>query len=113
MTVNPSLEVDRYPFPKPKDLFASLTAGQKFSIIDLTQAYLQMQLEGDSKEFVTINTHMGLFRYLRLPFGIASASAVFHRTMDAILQRLSHVQCYIDDITVTGTDDKEHIHNFE
>ena len=55
MTVNRSLEVDQYPLPKPEDLFASLTGGQKFSIIDLTQAYLQMQLEDVSKEFVTIN----------------------------------------------------------
>ena len=43
MTVNRSLEIDQYPLPKPEDLFASLTGGQKFSIIDLTQAYLQME----------------------------------------------------------------------
>ena len=79
-TVNRSLEVDQYPLPKPEDLFASLTGGQKFSIIDLTQAYLQMQLQDDSKEFVTINTHMGLYRCSRLPFGIASAPAVFQHT---------------------------------
>ena len=40
MTVNRSLEIDQYPLPKPEDLFASLIGGQKFSIIDLTQAYL-------------------------------------------------------------------------
>ena len=33
--------------------------------------------------------------------------------MDTILQGLSHVQCYIDDIIVTGTDDEEHIRNLE
>ena len=72
-----------------------------------------MELEDDSKEFVTINTHMGLYRYSHLPFGVASAPAIFQRTMDTILQGLSHVQCYIDDIIVTGTDDEEHIHNLE
>ena len=113
MTVNRSLEIDQYSLPKPEDLFASLTGGQKFSIIDLTQAYLQMELEDDSKEFVTINTHMGLYRYSRLPFGVASAPAIFQRTMDTILQGLSHVQCYIDDIIVIGTDDEEHIRNLE
>ena len=30
-----------------------------------------------------------------------------------ILQGLNHVQCYIDDILVTGADDDEHFHNLE
>ena len=29
------------------------------------------------------------------------------------MQGLNHVQCYIDDILVTGTDDDEHFHNQE
>ena len=113
VTVNQSLEIGQYPLPKPEDLFASLSGGEKFSKIDLTQAYLQMLLEEESREYVTVNTHMGLFRYTRLPFGIASAPAIFQRTMDTILQGLSHVQCYIDNILVTGADDKEHLHNLE
>ena len=78
MTVNPRLDIDQYPLPKPDDLFASLAGGQKFSKIDLTQAYQQMVLDEESREFVTINTHMGLYRYTRLPFGVASAPAIFN-----------------------------------
>ena len=44
-TVNQSLEVDQYPLPKPDDLVASLAGGQKFSKLDLSQAYQQMQLD--------------------------------------------------------------------
>ena len=33
--------------------------------------------------------------------------------MDTISQGLNHVQCYIDDILVTGADDDEHFHNLE
>ena len=84
VTVNQSLEIDQYPLPKPEDLFASLSGGEKFSKIDLTQAYLQMTLEEESREYVTVNTHMGLFRYTRLPFRIASALAIFQRTMNTI-----------------------------
>ena len=113
VTVNQSLQVDQYLLPKPEDLFASLAGGEKFSKIDLTQAHLQLQLEEESREFVTVNTHMGLYGYTCLPFGIASAPAIFQRTMDMILQGLNHVQCYIDDILVTGADDDEHFHNLE
>ena len=113
MTINQSLEVDQYPLPKPDDLFASLAGGVRFSKINLTQVYLQMPLEEESREFITVNTHMGLYRYTRLPFGIASAPAIFQRTMDTILQGLHHVQCYIDDILVTGADDEVHLRNLE
>ena len=85
MTINQYLEVDRYPLPKPNDLFATLAGGQKFSKIDLSQAYQQLVLEEESCELVVINTHIGLFSYTRLPFGVASAPALFQRAMDSIL----------------------------
>lgn len=62
-TVNSSLEVDQYPLPKPDDLFSSLAGGQRFSKLDLSQAYQQMRMEEDSQHFLTINTHQGLYQY--------------------------------------------------
>ena len=60
MTVNQSLEVDQYPLPKPDELFASLAGGQKFTKLDLSQAYQQLLLDAESRQYVTINTHRGL-----------------------------------------------------
>ena len=113
VTVNKSLKVDQHPLPRPDELFAALSRGVKFSKIDLTHAYQQMTLDTDSRVYVTINTHQGLFRYTHLPFGIVSAPAIFQRTMETILQGLTNVQCYIDDILVTGTSEQEHFHNLE
>ena len=48
-----------------------------------------------------------------MPFGIASAPAIFQRTMDSILQGLDGVACYIDDILVTGKSDEEHLARLE
>ena len=62
---------------------------------------------------VVVNTHQGLYRYNRLPFGVASAPAVFQRAMDSILQGMSHVICYIDDILVTGATADEHDGNLD
>jgi len=57
VTANPFIEVDTHPLPKPEDLFASLSGGQKFTKIDLSQAYQQVILEEDSRKFIVINTH--------------------------------------------------------
>ena len=86
MTVNLSLDVDQYPLPKSDDLLATLANGETFSKLDLSQAYQQMVLDDESPKCLTINTHLGLFQYTRLPFGVASAPAMFRRAMDMILQ---------------------------
>ena len=44
-----------------------------------------------------------------MPFGITSASAVFQRTMDNLLQGLKNVMIYIDDILITGETHVEHL----
>ena len=111
VTVNTVMDVDQYPLPNPSDMFATLAGGQKFSKLDLSQAYQQLILEEDSKKYTTINTHKGLYQYTRLPFGIASSPAIFQKIMDLILQGIPNVQCYIDDILVTGTTDAEHLNN--
>jgi len=113
VTVNPVLNVDQYPLPKPQELLATLTNGQKFTKLDLSAAYQQMLLDEESAKLVTVNTHLGLFRYCRLPFGVAAAPAIFQRAMDTLLQGVPNVICYIDDLLVTGQSDEEHLRNLE
>ena len=66
VTVNPELRAEQYPLPRIEDIFARLAGGQRFSKIDLCQAYHQLEMEEDSKKYLTINTHVGLFQYNRL-----------------------------------------------
>ena len=109
MSVNPVSKLDRYPIPRVEDLFATLSGGESFSKIDLSQAYNQVLLDEDSKQYTVINTHKGLFRYNRLPFGINSAPGIFQRVMEGLLQGMDGVIVYIDDILVTGKTRTEHI----
>lgn len=73
------MDVDQYPLPKPQDLFATLSGGKKFTTLDLSQAYLQLTLDEQSQNLVVINTHKGLYKFNRLPFGVASAPAMFQK----------------------------------
>ena len=72
-----------------------------------------MKLTDDSRSYVTINTHRGLFCYTRLPFGVASAPSIFQKVMDTVLQGLPNTICYLDDILVSGATKEEHLHNLE
>ena len=113
LTVNRAAKVDSYPLPHVEDLFASRAGGETFSKLDLAHAYLQLLLDDNSKPLLTINTSKGLFQYRRLPFGVASALAIFQRTIKSILKGLLHTSVYLDDILVTGDSETEHLHNLE
>ena len=108
LTTNAVAKTDPYLLPRNEDILASLSGGKLFTKLDLAHAYQQILLTDDSKHYTTINKHKGLFRYNRLPFGVASAPAIFQRTMDSLLQDLPHVCVYLDDIVITGPTDEAH-----
>ena len=59
VTVNRAARLDKYPIPQIDELFISL-AGGKFSKLDLSHAYLQVELDEESRQYATINTHKSL-----------------------------------------------------
>ena len=72
VTVNKVAPCDNYPIPSTSEQLASLAGGQKFSKVDLSQAYQQLKLDDQSRELLTINTHWGLrssFCYRYFPEG--------------------------------------------
>ena len=63
LTINSVAKNEVYPLPRIEVLFASVSGGKVFSKLDLSHAYLQLQLDELSQEYVTINTHRELYCY--------------------------------------------------
>ena len=113
MTVNQVAKPDSYHLPRINDLLARLGGAMVFSKLDMSQAYQQLALDEQSKPFVIINTHKGLFQYNRLPFGVSAAPAIFQRTMENLLQAIEGVVVYLDDILVTWKCQDRHLQRLE
>ena len=113
VTVNPVSRLNRYPIPKIEDLVATLKGGKLFTKIDLSQAYQQLILDEESRKLCVINTHKGLYRYTRLPFGVASAAGIFQKAMEKLLHGISGVVVYIDDILVSNSTEADHLRSLE
>ncbi|KAG8175310.1 hypothetical protein JTE90_008319 [Oedothorax gibbosus] len=109
LTVNSAIDLEQYPLLKIEDLFAQLSGGETFSKLDLHDAYCQFELDEESQDLVVINTHRGLFRYKKLPFGVASAPAICQREMEKMMQGQPGSSVYLDDLLVTGKVENENL----
>ena len=113
MTVTPISKLNRYPIPKVEYLFANLGKGTAFTKLDLSQVYQQLPLDVESRKYVVINTHKGLFRYTCLPYGISSAPGIFQKVMESLLQGIPNVTVYLDDILISGENETAHLRSLD
>ncbi|XP_062541355.1 LOW QUALITY PROTEIN: uncharacterized protein K02A2.6-like [Armigeres subalbatus] len=111
--LNAALEANNYPLPVPDDIFTKLNGCKFFSIIDLSDAYLQVEVDDDSKELLTINTHRGLYRFNRLAPGVKSAPGAFQQLMNGMIADLQGVESFLDDIIVFSKTEMEHHQRLE
>ena len=85
VSINPVICSQSYPLPTPEEMFSALANGESYTKLDLARAYKQMAVKKECKHLLTINTHLGLFKYTRLPFGISTAPALWQKAMAQVL----------------------------
>lgn len=107
--LNAVLESNHFPLPTLDDFFNFLTNRSIFSKIDLTDAYYQVEVEDECKEYLAINTHKGLFRMNRLGQGIKTGSSDFQQLMSSIFADLADVFVEIDDVLIASNNSQDHL----
>ncbi|XP_065081597.1 uncharacterized protein K02A2.6-like [Ochlerotatus camptorhynchus] len=111
--LNDALQPHQYPLPLPQDIFAKLANCKIFSQIDLSGAYLQVEVDEASRDLLTVNTHRGLYRYYRLPPGVKASPGAFQQLVDTMLIGLKQTSGYIDDVIAGGVDEVDNQLNLQ
>lgn len=106
--LNKSLESHQYPVPTPEKIFASLSNCSIFTQLDLSDAYLQIQMDEESRRLLTITTHKGLFAFNRLCPGVKPAAGIFQQAMDTMLAGIPNVICFFDDVLIATSTIHQH-----
>lgn len=109
VTYNAYANVETYPMPRIEDMHSALRGRTVFSVLDIKQAYHQIPIAQKSQGNLTINTHIGLFTFRRLPNGIHSDPAIFQRIMDNLLSDIPKALNRLHDILVAGIDEEDHL----
>ena len=94
--------------PTVDELINDLNGAKIFSKVDLRSGYHQLELDKNSRSITTFSTHVGLFRYKRLNFGVCSASEVFQKEIRTIVSDLEGVTNIADEILIYGSTQEKH-----
>ena len=97
------------------DCIDSLAGAKVFTLLDALWGYWQVPIAEEDRDKTAFTSHMGTYRYLRMPFGLRNAPATFQRALDIILSGVRWKMCfvYIDDIIVFSKNYDEHIVHLE
>ncbi|XP_037810815.1 uncharacterized protein K02A2.6-like isoform X2 [Lucilia sericata] len=107
--LNDQLEPHTFPLPLPDEIFINFNNCSIFSIIDLNNAYMQIEVDDDTKKLLVINTHRGLYTFNRLAPGVRSAPGAFQQCMESIISGIKGVFPYLDDVIVATPTREENI----
>ena len=105
---NHAIRRERHIIPTVEEISLDLNGCAVFSKLDLNQGYQQILLHQDSQHITTFSTHVGLFQYKRLNFGMFYAAELFQKKVSDVLAGIPRVRNISDDIYVGGKNLKEH-----
>ncbi|XP_062537680.1 uncharacterized protein LOC134206005 [Armigeres subalbatus] len=110
----PNRYIFRTPFAMPtlEKILAELNGAKWFSTIHLSNAFFHMELDEESRHLTNFYTEFGMFRCVRLPFGLCNAPDLFQEALQRkVLEGCKGCKNYLDDVLVFGNTKEEHDEN--
>ena len=100
-SLNQAIIRERHVIPTIDDVVLDLNGCKVYSKIDLVQL---IPLHSGLRQFMTFSTHVGLFCYKWLNFGLSCAAEVFQKKVSDTINSFPWVKNISDDLYVGGTD---------
>ena len=114
--LNSRTKKDAYPIPRMQETMESMVGAQFFSTMDLKSGFWQVKMARDSQQYTTFTGGgMGVYEFLRMPYGLCNAPATFQRLMQNCLGELNltYALIYLDDMIVFSRTKEEHLHRLQ
>ena len=110
---NSRTKKDAYPLPRMQETMESMVGTRFFSTMDLKSGFWQVKMAKDSQQYTTFTVgSMGVYEFLKMPYGLCNALATFQRLMQNCLGQLNltYALIYLDDVIVFSRTEEEHLH---
>lgn len=103
--LNKALKRPNLQFVTIDEILPLLGKAKVFTTVDTKKGFWHVVLDTPSSKLTTFWTPFGRYRWIRLPFGLASAPELFQMKLQQVIQGLDGVECIADDLLVYGTGD--------
>ena len=106
--LNKYIKREHHQIPTFDETITRIHSPQFITTMDLKAAFWQIELDEETADICTFHTPVGRFRFLRLPFGVSSASEVLQKKAYQIFGSIENVHTIADDILIRGRTEKQH-----
>ncbi|XP_045541431.1 uncharacterized protein LOC123722914 [Papilio machaon] len=106
--LNKAIKREHFHLPTLDEITTNLAGSKFYSTLDAKNGFWQLKLNEKSADLCTFNTAFGRYKFLRLPYGISSASEVFHKKMYENFDDIEGVCLFVDDLLIYGKTQYEH-----
>ncbi|XP_069108942.1 uncharacterized protein [Argopecten irradians] len=100
---------DAEPMPDAEDIFSRLVGHKFFSRLDMSKGYWQVPMSEDSKQKTAFSTPVGLYQFVVMPFGLVNSPATFCRMVRKLLNGMSNIDSFVDDLLIYTKKWTEHL----
>ena len=106
--MNKDIRREHFQIPTFTEISTQLGGARLFTIIDQKDSYWQVELDKDSSLLCCFNTPFGRYRFVRMPFGITSASEVLQKWTHETFGDIPNVHIVADDMLIAVQTEAEH-----
>ena len=89
-----------------------MVGARHFSCMHLKSGFWQVKMDEESRQYTAFTLgSMGVYEFLRMPYGLCNAPAMFQRLMQNCLGELNftYALIYLDDVIVYSKTEEEHL----
>ena len=110
--LNACTKKDSYSLPKCPNTVESLVGACYFSTMDLKSGFWQVKVSEESRQYTAFTvSSMGVYEFLRMPYGLCNPPATFQHLMQNCLGELNllFAMVYLDNMIVYSETPEDHL----
>ena len=110
--LNAKTKKDSYPLPWMQETMESMVGTWYFSCMDLKSSFWQVKISEKARQYTAFTVgSMGVYEFLRMPYGLCNTPATFQRLMQNCLGKLNltYALIYLDDVIIYSRTEEEHL----
>jgi len=100
-----------FPLPLIDDILSKLHGKTIFTSLDCKSGYFQVPITKADRHKTSFSCSKGQYEFKVMPFGLRNAPSVFQRLMQKVVEGLSFVHVYLDDIVIASSNAQEHLNH--